>query len=192
MTQRKYIDRGGQEYLRIQPKDSSDVFGISRTQFYNDSAEGQWAKEPGPKASVFYLVPRAYAEQRFREMEELNPTVQQQSNPPESSELPAQTPLESSEQDTLPEVYRLLLDEKDKRIADLEARNEQLLAAIEHERRLTERVISSKEAEANSYKGMLMLQTRQTEEGSRPGSQTVDYAPVSQRSLLDRLKFWKP
>lgn len=166
-----YQEIDGHQFLKLQAKDSQDVLDLSRTQFYNDRSEGNWDKETTEQGTVYYLVPKAYVEDRLerKSIREARKETGQQTN----------LPLNPSSGEPLSEAIRLLLEQKDATIRLLQEQNASLKEQINRETKLHDAVIEAKGNELISYKTMALLANKKdTPVDTDSSSQLLEYSPT--------------
>jgi hypothetical protein len=208
MIDRKFTTVDGVDYYITQSKDAKQNLGISKTYFHTEADKYAWKKEPGEKNSVFYYVPREYAEKRWAQMEALrlvndqlftnkgNAVVDHLSKPldePLDSKLNIDRPQDSINNAQTAEVFATLLDDTFSRLLDeKDHRIRQLEEALERERQHSQEIVKSKDNELNTIKGTLLLLTDKSNENSL--HKTLEYSPTQPEkpfSFFSKLKFWE-
>jgi hypothetical protein len=194
MNDNNFVWVDDKPYLKMQSKDSREILGISKTQFYNDHVESSWSKEDGPRGAVFYYVPKDYVEKRQSELKKVQFTELNKSKPVETTSQEQQIPMESIGLSLLNDTVQKLLTEKDHRIQQLE---EQLVREKEMHQQVIaskEQTIQAKDNEVNTLRGTVLFLTGGNDgKATHEKGRTIQYAPVNpnQMPFWSKVFFWK-
>jgi hypothetical protein len=174
-----------EDFIRVRSKDSELLLGISKALFHRECARYNWPKENLGQNMIYHHVPKAYYERRQKELQTFGRKSTKQ-EPIAIVETKSETP-DTNLYTMVENTYSKLLEEKDKRIEDLE---KQITLIQQHQQQLLtakDDIIKAKEQETLTLKAsMLMLSNDSNQNPEAKNPTTLTYQQV-----LPQKPWWK-